>query len=157
MGSWLSAIVSCTLHHSQGQSKTQGGRSTWRTQGPTREQRPVSLSPAWHEISQARAPRRQHTRRPVHGDVPPVIPVHLHLLVVHSMSGFLSKTSYERCRCSMGCETAMAREHSLSLTTVTGEGNRTFRVAPTAARPLPRWEAAGGMCVCASLTPARWC
>ena len=34
MGSWLSAIVSCTLHHSQGQSKTQGGRSTLRTQSP---------------------------------------------------------------------------------------------------------------------------
>ena len=27
-GSWLSDICSCTLHHSQGQHKTQGGRST---------------------------------------------------------------------------------------------------------------------------------
>ena len=97
MGSWLPDNFSFTLHHSQGQSKTQGGRSTLRTQGPTREQHPVSLSHAWQEISQARAPRRQHTRRPVHGDVPPVIPAHPNLLVVHSMSGFISKTSYERC------------------------------------------------------------
>ena len=35
----------------------------------------------------------------------------------------------------MGCRTAMACEPSLSLTTVTGEGNRTFRVARNGCTP----------------------
>ena len=34
-------------------------------------------------------------------------------MVVHSMSGFFSKTSYEHCCFSMGCGAASASEHYL--------------------------------------------
>jgi hypothetical protein len=147
MGSWLSALVSCTLHHSQGQSKTQGGRSTVRTQGPTREQRSVSMPHAWHEISQARAPRRQHTRRAVHGDVPPVIPAHPNLLVAHSMSGFLSKTSYEH------WVVEPPWPASIPCLSPPSQGRATVPSEPraTAARPFHAGRRTGE-CVCAHLS-----
>src|SRR4029434_1540865 len=73
--------------------------------------------------------------------------------VVHSMSCFFSKTSYERCGFSMGCGAAIASEHYLSLTTVTGEGNRTFIVVSNCCTPASKLVGGrGNVCVLISRT-----
>ena len=39
----------------------------------------------------------------------------------------------------MGCGAAIVSEHDLSITTVIGEGNRTFIVVSNCCTPLPNW------------------